>query len=559
MRSVYTGIVLRILAAVVLAWTGGSGIAFSQGSMNVVLRGNWDNNSLPTVSGYQYNDVWGYEAAGREYGFIGSTVGVHVIDVTNPTTPVHIAQLNSGCASSIWRDFATYQNYLYVVSDNCAGSTLQIFDLSPLPGVPTMVYNSNAFFTTAHTVFINPESRRLYVGGANTQMNGVIILDLTNPIAPTQAASFFLGAYTHDVYVHHDTLYAFFGTSGMGSFDLVNLMYPYPMGYIYSYPEYGYAHSGYGIKNNKKIVWADETADKGLHVGNIEDPNNITWEINFRSALLSPTHTNSMAHNMVAVGDYLYVSYYQDGLQIWNMGNPLSPVRVGYYDTNVNGSYTGMFGAWGIHPPLPSGNILVSDTQNGLFVLQFNNIFPATMVDFAADALQGRVHVHWATESETSCKSFTVERSRDGKTFEEVTEVEAAGNSSGRLEYGTFDESPYEGRSFYRIRQNDFDGNTSYSEIKEVDLGKGMFDFIAYPNPAARGDRISLNIESLVAATASLDVVDMVGRKLVSEQVELLPGVARLELPSMDWAMGSYLLRLTAGEVHLEKKLMIAD
>jgi hypothetical protein len=265
-----------------------------------------------------------------------------------------------------------------------------------------------------------------------------------------------------------------------------------------------------------------------------------------------------MAHNVVVVGDYAYVSYYQDGLQIWNVASPATPVRAGYYDTNANSSYTGMFGAWGVHPPLPSGNMLISDTQNGLFVLQFNNVFPANMVNFEANVLQDRVHLNWSTESEVSCRSFTIERSADGSAFEPLTEVAAAGNSTTLLSYSSYDNAPLPGRSFYRLRQNDFDGNFSHGEVKEVNFGKGIFSLTAFPNPAAAGESVSVRIEALETAAADLQVVDLMGRSIYHDSMNLMPGVVDIELPSAAWAAGSYLLRLTADGTQLEQKIKIA-
>ncbi|MFN8393469.1 MAG: choice-of-anchor B family protein [Bacteroidia bacterium] len=560
MKLVYAGLRTKSFVGVLFALIAITSSAYSQGSQNVVLRSNWDNNALPTVAGYQYNDVWGYAAAGREYAFIGSTVGVHVIDITVPTAPVHLFQLNSACASSRWRDFATYQNYLYVIADNCAGAGLQIYNLNTLPGAaPTLVYNSTAHFTSAHTIFINPNSGRIYIGGANTQMNGVIILDIQgHPTTPTMAATFTLGAYTHDMYVHNDTLYAFFGSSGVGSFDLVNLSFPYAMGYIAGYPESGYAHSGWGIKNNRKLVWLDETSDKGVHVADIEDPWNITWQNNFRSALLAPTHVNSMPHNAVAVGDILYVSYYQDGLQVWNMANPAAPVRLGYYDTNTNGTYTGMFGAWGIHPPLPSGNILVSDTENGLFVLQLNAVFPVQFSSFEVDALQNRVNLRWTTQSENNCQSFEIERSADGLAFSKIGEVAGAGTSSLQHDYSSFDGSPLQGKSFYRIKQVDFDGNSQYSEIREVEYAPATFSMRSYPNPAASGSGIRLAIDAQDAAVAELEVFDMVGRLMHRESVDIVPGTHSIYWPSTDWSNGTYMAVLAYAGKQVQEKIVIS-
>ena len=65
------------------------------------------------------------------------------------------------------------------------------------------------------------------------------------------------------------------------------------------------------------------------------------------------------------------VSYYHDGVQIYDISNPAAPTKVAYYDTETtNTSYNGFVGSWGAYPYLPSGNVLVSDINNGLFVLK---------------------------------------------------------------------------------------------------------------------------------------------------------------------------------------------
>ena len=97
-----------------------------------------------------------------------------------------------------------------------------------------------------------------------------------------------------------------------------------------------------------------------------------------------------MAHNLIIKDNYVYVSHYHDGLWIWDISNPSNPVVVGNYDTYLPDDHDSYRGAWGVYPLLPSGNILISDMQSGLFVLsppesensntvEFNNeisIFP---------------------------------------------------------------------------------------------------------------------------------------------------------------------------------------
>jgi hypothetical protein len=72
------------------------------------------------------------------------------------------------------------------------------------------------------------------------------------------------------------------------------------------------------------------------------------------------------------------MSYYQDGIQIFDISNPASPVRTGYFDTdtlkgqNDNYSNPAYHGNWGAYVDLPSGNIIANDMQNGLYVLDAN-------------------------------------------------------------------------------------------------------------------------------------------------------------------------------------------
>ena len=67
--------------------------------------------------------------------------------------------------------------------------------------------------------------------------------------------------------------------------------------------------------------------------------------------------------------NYVYVSHYHDGLYIWDISDPSNPVVAGSFDTYLPEDHSSYRGAWGVYPLLPSGNILVSDMQAGLFVL----------------------------------------------------------------------------------------------------------------------------------------------------------------------------------------------
>ena len=75
-------------------------------------------------------------------------------------------------------------------------------------------------------------------------------------------------------------------------------------------------------------------------------------------------------HNTHVDGDFIVTSYYTDGVSVVDVSNPSNMVEVGYYDTSENYSGGGFNGAWGAYPWLPSGNLLITDIETGLYVLE---------------------------------------------------------------------------------------------------------------------------------------------------------------------------------------------
>ena len=67
----------------------------------------------------------------------------------------------------------------------------------------------------------------------------------------------------------------------------------------------------------------------------------------------------------------LYLGYYHDGLRIFDISAPSNPVQTWMYDTYLPNNHNSYKGAWGVYPYLPSGNIIVSDMQSGLFILDW--------------------------------------------------------------------------------------------------------------------------------------------------------------------------------------------
>ena len=336
-------------------------------AQNITLRCNWmDTTHAPKVSGQHFNDVWGLTVHGKEYAIIGSSNGTHIIDVD----ACHEVFFYPGRSSHvIHRDFKTYKNYLYAVADE-GPATLQVFDFSYLPDSLHLVYESDPMdFSRSHTIFIDTAMAKLYCASFTSILSGheyMRIYSLQNPEAPAYLMSYNDFGDVHAVYVRNDTAYCSSSYSGylINKFNTPTQTYQ-TIGGLVSYPYRGFNHSSW-INKEGIGVMADETFGMPLKVidtRNIRDPQVL--------ATFGPrgTDTTSMPHNPYMLGHYAFISYYQDGLQVYDLSDPNNPRQAGYYDTYPGTSIQQFAGAWGCYPFLPSRRILVSDMQTGLYVL----------------------------------------------------------------------------------------------------------------------------------------------------------------------------------------------
>ena len=333
--------------------------------MNMNLLDNWDQ------SGLSYNDVWGYaDGSGTEYAILGSRSKLHFFEITAGNTLSLIDEFTPG-ATSTWRDIKTYGDYAYACTEGNEG--LLVYDLSNLPTSVTLAHQITSEFTRAHNIYVDETEGKLYVVGSNTQSNGLIIYDVTTS-PPTHLASVSLpgGGYVHDIYVRNDTAYCSHGWDGFYIWDVAT---PSSPNFLASYTgEPGYNHSSWVTPDGNTAFYAREVGT-GLPMTalDISDYNNLEVISNFQFPLLAPAHTNNTPHNPYLVGDYLFTSYYEDGIEVFDVSDPANVTLAAYYDTYPsNTQYNGYNGCWGTYPFLPSGKILGSDGANGLFLLETN-------------------------------------------------------------------------------------------------------------------------------------------------------------------------------------------
>jgi len=167
----------------------------------------------------------------------------------------------------------------------------------------------------------------------------------------------------------------------------------------------------------------------------------------------------------------------------------------------------GFFGQTVDFDPGPGIYNLTSAGANDVFVIKLNDTqtpLPVELLHFDAKPVNNKVKLEWSTASEINNDYFTVERSQDGNNWQDRILIEGAGNSSSVLEYETWDEKPFTGVSYYRLRQTDYDGKFSYSAIEAINFSADGKISIS-PNPTSNFLQIGNN-SFLINSASIFDV-----------------------------------------------------
>jgi hypothetical protein len=163
--------------------------------------------------------------------------------------------------------------------------------------------------------------------------------------------------------------------------------------------------------------------------------------------------------------------------------------------------------------------------MNGFSVFataQTGNTFPISLLYFDAKEMGTEVEATWVTESEINNNYFVVERSADGVNFNEVGRRNGAGNSSSTLYYSLIDGHPLKGISYYRLRQVDFDGTESYSNLVAVSfLEQNVLN--VYPNPAQSD--VQCSFTAAAAGEVIIEMIDALGKTVLSQKVSVTKGL----------------------------------
>jgi choice-of-anchor B domain-containing protein len=360
----------------------------AQNAFNTALRDNLDYAD-------DLNDVWGYVAPdGTEYALVGLYNRLSIVSLADPDNIVEVASVSG--ANSAWRDMKTYGEHAYVVAEKGQDGILSV-DLSNLPtSVTHQFYNTNNLpsgdLKQAHNLFIDEGTGLAYLAGASfasgrVNNGGMVIYDVaTTPGVPAFVA-FGPSIYSHDVFVQNDLMYASEIYAGkLTIYDVSDLQNITTVG---STPTpTTFTHNAWASADDNYVFTTDERGGASTAAYGISDPSDIMLMDEFRPA--RSLNTSTIPHNVHVHNNYLVISHYTDGVEIVDAADPDNLIEVAYYDTWMGGN-GGFNGSWGAYPFLPSGLMLASDIDNGLFVFEVDYQRASRLAGNITDAVTGAV------------------------------------------------------------------------------------------------------------------------------------------------------------------------
>jgi len=278
---------------------------------------------------------------------------------------------------------------------------MQVYDLTQLrdlPRVPIFSANFSAraisqLFETAHypefgnchNIAINEDTGYAYGVGSGTCRSGLHMIDIRDPPNPHFAGCYSEDGYVHDTqcivydgpdapYVGHEICFCY-DEDTLTIVDVSDKNSPKTLA-VQSYAGYQYTHQGWLLPGAPTHLLMDDELDElyGLE----PRTRTLIWDV---SQLEQPKQISSfyskltvIDHNLYTLGNRAFQANYCGGLRILDTTNAKSGQlrQVGYFDVSPDCDEREFLGSWSNYPYLPSGNILVSSIDRGLFIVKYN-------------------------------------------------------------------------------------------------------------------------------------------------------------------------------------------
>lgn len=189
---------------------------------------------------------------------------------------------------------------------------------------------------------------------------------------------------------------------------------------------------------------------------------------------------------------------------------------------------------------------IASDNWGEFTLASFSsdNPLPITLISFQAsyNPIVNGVDLHWVTASESNSDYYTILRSTDGITWNEITKINAAGASDNLIDYMYTDFDALDGQNYYIIRETDYSGETCYSNIVIEDIHARNCVLMVFPNPV--NSNSVLHFWTHENGVFYYEISNSLGQILTHKEIKLLSGENIISLDSDDLLPGTYFVKI---------------
>lgn len=178
-------------------------------------------------------------------------------------------------------------------------------------------------------------------------------------------------------------------------------------------------------------------------------------------------------------------------------------------------------------------------------------ILPVELTNFSGELLNKSIALQWQTVLETNNEGFEIERSKDGRAWDYLDFVNGQGESNEIINYEFLDQRPVAGQNYYRLRQLDFDGQFSYSNVISVEFERQVFE--VFPNPIKSGSVLNFRLGNEDLVDAEMQVMDQTGR--IMQVAGISSNQTSIQIPSLK--QGIYYVSLIANDKIYRERIIV--
>jgi Secretion system C-terminal sorting domain len=259
--------------------------------------------------------------------------------------------------------------------------------------------------------------------------------------------------------------------------------------------------------------------------------NNGTSTYNFQVTIHATSGGSKSVNLTIQCGNNIFVSNQCEA--------SMATARViNYGPYTVNTCNSGMQLLWTGYTNSNCGGAACTSQQSYI-------ILPVELTSFNAAKIADAAMLDWETASEKNNDKFIVERSSDGRAYEQVGEVAGKGTTTETSKYKYVDNNPTPGVNYYRLKQVDFNGEFEYSPVSSVEF-KNDGEIMIYPTIVSEELNIELP-EAIANEEVLVDIFSMQGAKVFSANLQGST-VNNVSMPTLQ--PGQYLVHVSSGQIN---------